>query len=296
MGERGQQEEEQFFIPFGDHHIFAREVEGADAGSDVVAIVVHGGPGLSDHTESLPGLRHLRGVAKILFFDQLGCGKSDTPEEDTSLYMLQGHIQQLQQVIDYCRKERYSTNTKLCVLGHSWGGQILLELLLLGSNRKKEKESPIDYAIVSNAPLDEQTYQKHQQALRHALDPDIRAFYEEQDVLAAQDLAMGARIFQTLIGTSETNITGELKHWSVLDRISHLLVASTTHCLFLVTKDDTVPFQEYQTIQHQLDEIAPHHHQVMIMEQGGHGPFFGATAKEYFDTIERFLSHAASLV
>jgi pimeloyl-ACP methyl ester carboxylesterase len=280
----------------------------------VVVIVVHGGPGLSDHSESFAGLRHLRGASTILFFDQLGCGKSvvdDSEEEDTALYTtLKGHVQQLQHVIEYCQKHFDDDDTQLCVLGHSWGGQVLLELLLSSSSSSSSSSSTttattsagIDAAIISNTPLDEHHYQEHQRRLRASLEDDsIRAYYEEQDAQMANEMTVGAQIYRTLIGASDTNITGEMKDWSALSRLSVYLRddanTSSIPCLFVSTKDDSIPHEDYQLVQQELPKATTEddasaslslHHQVVIMEQGGHGPFFGATAEEYFNIIEQF--------
>jgi pimeloyl-ACP methyl ester carboxylesterase len=294
--------------------LFLRQVDANNITSStstrVVVIVVHGGPGLSDHSESFAGLHHLRGASTVLFFDQLGCGKSVVDDtEDAALYTtLKGHVEQLQHVIEYCQKQFDDDDTKLCVLGHSWGGQVLLELLFSSSSSSTTTTSAgIHAAIISNTPLDEHHYQEHQRRLRASLEDDsIRDYYEEQDAQTANDKTVGAQIYHTLIGTSDTNITGEMKDWSALSRLSvYLRNANTTPCLFVSTKDDTIPHEDYQLIVQQQelpikaaaedDSSASSlllHHQVVIMKQGGHGPFFGATAAEYFNIIEQFWKNA----
>jgi hypothetical protein len=70
-------------------------------------------------------------------------------------------------------------------------------------------------------------------------------------------------------------------------------IAASVPCLFLCTKDDAVPWEDYQTLQSQMlkqQQSRQHgHHQVVIMEEGGHSPFYGSTKKEYFDHIYKFL-------
>jgi hypothetical protein len=92
---------------------------------------------------------------------------------------------------------------------------------------------------------------------------------------------------------------GEMKDWSALSRLSvYLRTAKNNNsipCLFVSTKDYTIPHQDCLQFQQELHQTAEDdyaasslHHQAVIMEQGGHGPFFGATAEEYFATIEQF--------
>ena len=62
--------------------VWYRVVGGGDA---VPLLTLHGGPGAGhDYLESLEALADER---PVVFYDQLGCGKSDQPE-DTSLWRI----------------------------------------------------------------------------------------------------------------------------------------------------------------------------------------------------------------
>jgi pimeloyl-ACP methyl ester carboxylesterase len=257
--------------------------------AEVTIIVVHGGPGVGDASSELfQGLKDLPSTNLVVFFDQLGCGKSGKPSEEdagrNNLYTLDGHVRQLEHVVEYYCRAGEDGPRMIGVLGHSWGGQIVLEWLTTIIKTDSDSVPPIEFAIVSNAPLDEEHYQRHQQELRNRLDEDVRTFYEEQDGILAKETTVGARIYQKLIGDSEVCINGEMKGWSVLDRIAgnnDLLVP----CLFLVTRDDTVPAEDYRQIQTKLSSP----HSVHIMGRGGHGPFFGPTAEEYKTKVKTFI-------
>jgi alpha-beta hydrolase superfamily lysophospholipase len=67
---------------------------------------------------------------------------------------------------------------QLCLLGHSWGGQIVMDYLLSTSRRPAEE---VKCAIISNAPLDELSYENHQIQLRSHMDPGIRQFLEKNN-------------------------------------------------------------------------------------------------------------------
>jgi len=168
-----------------------------------------------------------------------------------------------------------------------------LEWLHRNQTQNSSVSTPnIDWAIISNAPLDHHTYQQHNQFLRDSLeDPSIRAYYEEQDAALVQDSSIGALIYKQLIETSNHLMTGALAHWTIMDRLPDLLSnPNTPPCLFVATRDDTISYKDYETLETaiSIDETYGRH-QVEILSAGGHGPFFGATADQYFDLLGRFI-------
>ena len=91
------------------------------AGDTVPLVVLHGGPGLSSsYVSSLEGLAPERPVVR---YDQLGCGRSDRPD-DAALWRVETYVEEL----DALRRELGLDRIHL--LGHSWGGQLALEYLL----------------------------------------------------------------------------------------------------------------------------------------------------------------------
>lgn len=75
-------------------------------------VVLHGGPGSSSY--SLQGLKVLGEERPVVLYDQLGCGKSDRPD-DESLWKLDRFVDELDQLIEGIRLG------KVDLLGHSWG-------------------------------------------------------------------------------------------------------------------------------------------------------------------------------
>ena len=282
----------------GAHSLFVKRVvhhtDTPDNCSPLFTIlVVHGGPGLSDHTESYHGLiqllEHCPLCHDLVFYDQLGCGASDKPSSFP--YSLHYYTSELSQVIEACATMNDTTKTKICLLGHSWGGQVVLEYLL------HTNVSPhVHGAIISNAPLDESSYEQRQQYLRSQLDKVTQQFVQADELSVSQDGSVGAQIYQKLIGTSETSITGDMKGWSLLENAetTKLIHKLPLPCLFVTGKLDTVPWEDYQKVKTVLEAVetasSPSlQHQVHILEQGDHGPFFGSTAVEYFAIIRSFL-------
>jgi proline-specific peptidase len=84
-------------------------------------LTLHGGPGAGhDYLEPLEGLADERAVG---FYDQLGCGKSDQPD-DTSLWRIERFTREIDTVRDALGLDR------IHLLGHSWGGWLAIEYML----------------------------------------------------------------------------------------------------------------------------------------------------------------------
>lgn len=243
----------------------------------VVILVVHGGPGLADHTESYSGLKcaldYLSLCHAVFFYDQLGCGASDKPKTEDFDYSLAYYVEELSQMVSFVQ-DRHA-QCRICLLGHSWGGQVALEYT---TTRHQNIPPQCAGVVISNAPLDEVAYEQKQRELRASLDPDVRQFLEQDEAAQAMDGSVGSAIYSHLIGRSETDITGKMKGWSILHRLGDVQVP----CLFVTGTEDTIPWDQYERVAHQG-------HSAKIIQGAGHGPFFGPMAKEYFRVLDNFL-------
>lgn len=84
-------------------------------------LILHGGPGVPhDYLESLELLSDER---PIIFYDQLGCGNSDRPD-DRSLWTIERFVEELAQVRAALQLKRVH------VLGHSWGVMLATDYML----------------------------------------------------------------------------------------------------------------------------------------------------------------------
>lgn len=80
-------------------------------------VLLHGGPGLpSDYLEPLEVLGDER---RVVVYDQLGCGRSDKPADET-LWRLETFVDDLERLTSDLGLERFH------LLGHSWGGLLAL--------------------------------------------------------------------------------------------------------------------------------------------------------------------------
>jgi len=78
-------------------------------------VVLHGGPGYPhNYLEPIAALSNQR---QVIFYDQLGCGNSDRPN-DTKLWTVERFVQELGEVIDTLKLNQYH------ILGQSWGAAL----------------------------------------------------------------------------------------------------------------------------------------------------------------------------
>lgn len=86
-------------------------------------LVLHGGPGYPH--DYLEPLAELSGERPVIFYDQLGCGRSERPA-DPSLWRVDRFVRELGQVRAALGLERAH------LFGHSWGTMLAVDYLLAG--------------------------------------------------------------------------------------------------------------------------------------------------------------------
>ena len=67
-----------------------------------------------------PLVSHFPTSRSIIFYDQLGCGRSDRPE-DKKMYSIENAVQDLEELISYLKLDKFH------LLGHSFGGIVAYE-------------------------------------------------------------------------------------------------------------------------------------------------------------------------
>ena len=106
------------YIPVEGGKVFCRAFGN---GSKTPILVLHGGPGFS-HTLLLP-LQALAQDRRVVFYDQLGSGKSDRPD-DLSLWNTARFVRELAQVRQDLGLDR------VILLGVSWGTMLAVDYML----------------------------------------------------------------------------------------------------------------------------------------------------------------------
>lgn len=95
------------------------KVEGE--GDKTPLLLLHGGPGFTSYY--LNPMAELGAERPIVFYDQLGCGRSDR-EIDTTLMSIESYVEQVEELRTHLGLEEFY------LYGHSWGTMLALEYYL----------------------------------------------------------------------------------------------------------------------------------------------------------------------
>jgi proline-specific peptidase len=207
-------------------------------GGGTPLLCLHGGPGFTHYY--LEPLEALADRRQVIFYDQLGCGRSDRPG-DLSLWTVDRFVEELAQVRAALGLDR------LNLFGSSWGGMLAMQYVL---DRQPELESLIlcgspasmirwveDCAELLAAEPDEvrRTIREHEEAGFTGC-PEYQAailgFYREHVCrmspwpagLERSFAEAGFDVYTTMNGPSEFTVTGTLKTWTVMDRLGEITV------------------------------------------------------------------------
>jgi L-proline amide hydrolase len=240
------------FIPFRGFRTWYRVVgDLAQAeGGKFPLLVLHGGPGgPSDYLEPLEVLAD--SGRPVVFYDQLGCGNSDQPN-DPSLWNVELFLEELTTV------RRGLGLDHIHLLGQSWGGMLAMEYALtqpagLASLILASSPASIPQWIAEANRLREELPQEVEETLRHheetgttdepAYEEEMLVFYRrhvcrldpwpESLMRTLAKLMANPEVYNTMFGPSEFHATGTLKEWDVRDRLDEIrlptLVTSGRH-------------------------------------------------------------------
>jgi proline iminopeptidase len=218
------------------------------AGADKTApalIALHGGPGASHLCfEFLDPLADQR---PVVIYDQLGCGKSDHPN-DLSLWTIERAVEELDQLIKGLGFK------KVHLLGHSWGCILAFEYMLrkqpnqvvglvlagpcMSASRwiedghtnltsLSERMQKAVRAAEASQKFDGTEYQEAMDAYYHRylcrLDPWPSCLKEAID-------SVNTTIYNYMWGPSEFTATGTLKGYEKADRLKEIKVPTLFTC------------------------------------------------------------------
>lgn len=216
---------------------------GCDA-PGVPLLLVHGGPGAPhDYLENLTSLADER---PVFFYDQLGCGRSDRPD-DPSLWRVERFVAELAEV------RRALGLSRVNLLGQSWGAMLAVEYLLSGA---LGVERLMLCAPLLSSPL----WIADQRALLRNMPPKVReavaaaeangnfdvssyqdamtAYYQRHmcrlnpwpDCLQRTFAGFGMQAYLTMWGPSEFTCTGSLQTADLSPRLPELRVPTFLTC------------------------------------------------------------------
>ncbi|WP_321504215.1 proline iminopeptidase-family hydrolase [uncultured Methanoregula sp.] len=208
-------------------------------------LVLHGGPGIPhDYLLPISGLADER---PVIFYDQLGCGNSDTVA-DESLLTVERFVEELVQV-----REALGLDT-LHILGQSWGSMLAVEYML------RKRPSGVQRLVLSGPCLSASRWNADQRQyvgelpkktrdtiLRHEADGDFES-PEFQDAMMEYyrlhicrmdpwpDCMMRSMerfavpVYRYMWGPSEFTCTGTLGSFDCTDRLREITIPVLFTC------------------------------------------------------------------
>jgi proline-specific peptidase len=204
-------------------------------------LLLHGGPGgTHDYLEPLEALAATG--RRAIFYDQLGCGQSDLPD-NPSLFTVDLFVDEVGAVRDALGLDRVH------LFGNSWGGMLAMEYALT-------QPSGLASLVLASSPASIPQWIEETGRLRAELPRDVQEIltrheetgttdspeYEEacmvfyrrhvcradewpECVLRSFDfIERHGLVYRTMNGPSEFHVTGTLKNWSVVDRLAEISV------------------------------------------------------------------------
>ncbi|MEN9655859.1 MAG: hypothetical protein RL311_791 [Bacteroidota bacterium] len=221
-------------------------------------LLLNGGPGAThEYFECFENFLPAEGI-EIIYYDQLGCGNSDNPN-DVALWDLGRYVEEVEQV----RKALNLDSTNFYMLGHSWGGILAMEYALKYQNNMKG-------LIISNMMSSCPEYGKYaDDVLAKQMDPKVLA--EINQIEAAKDFSnprymelllpnfyekhilrfpakdwpepvnrsfakMNQSLYVTMQGPSEFGISGKLEKWDRKAELKNITIPT----LVIGAKYDTM--------------------------------------------------------
>jgi proline iminopeptidase len=264
-------------------------------------LLLNGGPGAThEYFECFENFLPAEGI-EIIYYDQLGCGNSDNPN-DVALWDLARYVEEVEQV----RKALNLDASNFYLLGHSWGGILAMEYALKYQNNMKG-------LIISNMMSSCPEYGKYaDEVLAKQMDPKVLAelnqieaakdftnprymellipnFYEKHILrLPAKDWpepvnrSMGKlnqSLYVTMQGPSEFGISGKLEKWDRKADLKNITIPT----LVIGAKYDTMDPKHMEEMSKLVQNGT-----YLFCPKGSHMDFYD-DQKVYFEGLIPFL-------
>lgn len=264
-------------------------------GGKTPLLCLHGGPGMAhDYISSLADLADRR---QVIFYDQLGCGQSERPD-DPSLWTFERSVAEVDAVRAQLGLDRFH------LFGNSWGGWLAVQYTLA-------RHPSLAGLIVSSSPPSVDRAVREMNELRRQLPADVqrvldgheaRSFFDCPEYTAAVMVfykrhlcrldewpefverslgpSFGSGPYLTMWGPSEFGpVTGNLNGWDVTDRLGEIRVPT----LLTVGRHDEMWPSHMQDMQAGIPGS-----ELVVFEKSSHMAFV-EEREAYMKTVNGFL-------
>lgn len=264
-------------------------------------LLLNGGPGAThEYFECFENFLPAEGI-EIIYYDQLGCGNSDNPN-DVALWDLARYVEEVEQV----RKALNLDASNFYMLGHSWGGILAMEYALKYQHNMKG-------LIISNMMSSCPEYGKYaDEVLSKQMDPKVLAelnqieaakdftnprymellipnFYEKHILrFPAKDwpepvnrsfAKMNQSLYVSMQGPSEFGISGKLEKWDRKSDLKNITIPT----LVIGAKYDTMDPKHMEEMSKLVQNGT-----YLFCPKGSHMDFYD-DQKVYFEGLIPFL-------
>jgi proline-specific peptidase len=230
--------EQEGYVPVDGYRVWYWIVGGGSLEERVPLMILHGGPGAPhDYLENLQALASES--RRVVFYDQLGCGRSDHPD-DPALCTVARFADEVETVRRELGLERVH------ILGQSWGGMLAIEYAL-------RQPQGLESLILANTTASIPLWVAEANRLRGLLPPEANATllrHEEAGTTDSQEYQDAMQVFYDrhvcrvrpypdyvkrafdqigfvyhyMNGPSEFHVTGVIKDWDRSDRLHEIHV------------------------------------------------------------------------
>jgi proline iminopeptidase len=205
-------------------------------GTGLPLLAVHGGPGLPHNY--ITSLERLADEREVIFWDQLGCGKSECPA-DEKLWTMERSVAEMDAVVQGLGLNGFH------IFGNSWGGMLAMQYALdiapaaaslvisnsiasipqfsqMVARLKSGLEPATQSAIDRHEAAGTTSSAEYQAAIRTWNETYLCRLFPWPDELEEAFRNMGTEIFGTMFGPSDFRIVGTVRSWDVFDRLAEI--------------------------------------------------------------------------
>ncbi len=267
-------------------------------GPGLPVLCLHGGPGLPHGYISC--LEDLSTTRTVIFYDQLGCGRSERPD-DTSLWTVDRAVDELNEVRAALGIDAHH------LFGSSWGGMLALQYAL------ESDVSGIQSLTIASGPATISAWMDHAHRLREQLPEDVKsvidshylrgrfhcpefvgavaAYYRRHlcrmdpwpEGLEEAFEGLGAQVYESMWGATEFGpCTGVLRDFDILPRLGAIDIPT----LLTIGRYDECPLDHYEDMHAAMSKS-----ELVVFEEGSHMHFFEERDR-YMAVMEHFLRRA----
>jgi len=250
-------------------------------------IVIHGGPGYPhDYLEPLEDLADER---EVIFYDQLGCGKSDR-SNDLSLWTVERFVLELKTIVETLGLKEYH------LLGQSWGSALAVSFAL-------EKPDGLKSIVLSDPYISTPKWEEDMERLVKLLPEDMQKAIQEtaenseefkkasgefykrfvrnmnSEAFDRSRNGFNREIYKYMWGPTECRVEGTLRNFDPSSRLNEISIP----VLLVCGRNDEATPEAVQYFKDLFPDAS-----VKIFEKSEHNPFW-TEREEYMETVRNFL-------